>query len=43
MREWIQARLDELNENASWLPEKVGVSRSTITRILNGERNRTGT
>ena len=25
IRESIQARLDELNENASWLPEKVGV------------------
>ncbi len=41
IRERIQARLDELNENASWLAEKVGVSRSTVTRILNGERNPT--
>jgi len=41
IRERIQARLDELNENAAWLAEKVGVSRSTITRILNGERNPT--
>jgi transcriptional regulator with XRE-family HTH domain len=41
IRSRIQGRLDELNENAAWLAEKVGVSRSTITRILNGERNPT--
>ena len=41
IRDRIQTRLSELNENAAWLAEKVGVSRSTITRILNGERNPT--
>lgn len=41
IRERIQGRLDELGQNAAWLAEKVGVSRSTITRILKGERNPT--
>lgn len=37
----IQGLLDELGHNAAWLSDKVGVSRSTITRILRGERNPT--
>lgn len=41
IRERIQTRLDELDQNPAWLAEKVGVSRSTITRILKGERNPT--
>jgi transcriptional regulator with XRE-family HTH domain len=41
IRERIQARLDELDQKPAWLAEKVGVSRSTITRILKGERNPT--
>ena len=41
IRERIQTRLDELDQTPAWLAEKVGVSRSTITRILKGERNPT--
>ncbi|MDC3985923.1 helix-turn-helix domain-containing protein [Polyangium jinanense] len=41
IRERIQTRLDELEQTPAWLAEKVGVSRSTITRILKGERNPT--
>jgi transcriptional regulator with XRE-family HTH domain len=41
IRERIQSRLDELDQTPAWLAEKVGVSRSTITRILKGERNPT--
>lgn len=37
----IQAVLDELDQTPAWLAEKVGVSRSTITRILKAERNPT--
>ena len=37
----IEAALDGLGKNPAWLSEKVGVSRSTITRILKGERNPT--
>lgn len=37
----VQALLDQLGQTPSWLAEKVGVSRSTITRILKGERNPT--
>lgn len=37
----IEARLNELGKNPSWLADMVGVSRSTVTRILNGERNPT--
>jgi transcriptional regulator with XRE-family HTH domain len=37
----IQSRLEQLDKNAAWLAEMVGVSRSTITRILKGERNPT--
>jgi len=37
----IQAVLDELDQTPAWLAEMVGVSRSTITRILKGERNPT--
>jgi transcriptional regulator with XRE-family HTH domain len=41
IRKRIQARLDELNQTPAWLAEKAGVPRSTITRILRGERNPT--
>lgn len=37
----IQAVLDGVNQTPAWLAERVGVSRSTITRILRGERNPT--
>lgn len=37
----IQSLLDEVGKNASWLAEKVGVARSTIARILKGDRNPT--
>jgi len=37
----IQTLLDQLGQTPAWLAEKVGVSRSTITRILKGERNPT--
>lgn len=37
----IQTLLDELNQTPAWLAETVGVSRSTITRILKAERNPT--
>lgn len=37
----IQALLDDLNQTPAWLAEMVGVSRSTVTRILKGERNPT--
>lgn len=37
----IQAHLEQLGQNPAWLADKVGVSRSTITRILKGERNPT--
>jgi len=37
----IQAVLDSLNQTPGWLAEMVGVSRSTITRIVKGERNPT--
>lgn len=39
--ERIQLRLDEIGQTASWLADRVGVSRSTITRIIKGERNPT--
>ncbi len=37
----VQALLEQLEQTPAWLAEKVGVSRSTITRILKGERNPT--
>lgn len=41
----IHQRIDKLltgiSQNASWLAERAGVERSTITRILRGERNPT--
>src|SRR5258708_7428468 len=37
----IQDHLDELDKTASWLADRVGLPRSTITRVLNGERNPT--
>jgi transcriptional regulator with XRE-family HTH domain len=37
----ILGLLGDLNQSAAWLAERVGVARSTITRILNGERNPT--
>ncbi|MBE7449251.1 MAG: helix-turn-helix transcriptional regulator [Kofleriaceae bacterium] len=37
----IEARLAELAQNPAWLADKAGVSRSTITRILKGDRNPT--
>jgi transcriptional regulator with XRE-family HTH domain len=37
----IQNLLDGLGHNPAWLAEMVGVSRSTVSRILKGERNPT--
>lgn len=37
----IQALLSEMGQSASWLAENAGVDRSTVTRILNGQRNPT--
>ena len=37
----VQALLEQLEQTPAWLAEKVGVSRSTITRILKGERSPT--
>ena len=37
--ERIQKLLGDLNQTPAWLAERVGVSRSTITRILKAERN----
>jgi transcriptional regulator with XRE-family HTH domain len=39
--ERIQKLLAELDQSPAWLADKVGVSRSTITRILKSERNPT--
>jgi transcriptional regulator with XRE-family HTH domain len=39
--ERIQSVLDAMGKNPAWLAEMVGVSRSTITRILNCDRNPT--
>src|SRR5688572_26191325 len=39
VRERIQSLLEGLGQNAAWLSDKVGVARSTITRILNGDRH----
>jgi transcriptional regulator with XRE-family HTH domain len=41
IRERIQARLDELGESPAWLADRMGAARSTVTRILRGERNPT--
>lgn len=39
--ERLQFQLTQLGKNASWLATKVGVARSTITRVLNGDRHPT--
>jgi transcriptional regulator with XRE-family HTH domain len=35
----IYARLTELGRSAAWLADEIGVSRSTITRVIHGDRN----
>lgn len=37
----LEQRLAELGHNAAWLADKVGVPRSTISRIISGDRNPT--
>ena len=37
----IRSLLEELGKSPAWLADRVGVSRSTVTRILKGDRNPT--
>lgn len=37
----IQNHLDQLEKKPSWLAEKAGVERSTVSRIIRGDRNPT--
>jgi transcriptional regulator with XRE-family HTH domain len=39
--ERVQALLDQIGQHAAWLAEKMGVERSTVTRIIKGARNPT--
>lgn len=37
----VQMLLDQIGQSAAWLAEKMGVERSTVTRIIKGARNPT--
>ena len=41
VRERIASLLDKLGQTPGWLAEKAGVERSTVKRILDGQRNPT--
>ena len=36
---WVRISLAEMGLSVSWLSEKTGYTRETLSRILNGKRN----
>lgn len=41
VRDRIRALLDQLGQSQAWLADKMGVERSTVTRVIKGTRNPT--